>query len=128
MTATQLRQLRYLEGEIQRDKERLRRMEERARRGKDAGGQGPGRQQALAEAADLISRIEQGIRCRTDLQLQLMDYIETIPDSLTREIFKLKYLDGKTWKQISWKLSLSVEACKKRHGKELRKTERKDGL
>ena len=65
--------------------------------------------------------MEEGICRRAALRLQLVDFIERIPDSLTREIFKLKYLDGKTWKQISLALHLSIEACKKRHGKELKK-------
>lgn len=121
MTAEQLRQLRRLEGEIERDQERLTRLKERAGWGKAAGGEGPGRQQALAEAADLARRLEEGIRRRAALRLRLIDYIETMPDSLTREIFKMKYFDGKSWKQISMALCLSIEACKKRHGKELRK-------
>lgn len=122
MEIEQLRQLRYLEGEIRRDQERMRRLEQRAGWGKAAGAAGPGRQQALAEAAELGRRMEESIRRRAALRLQLVDSIERIPDSLTREIFKLKYMDGKTWKQISLVLHLSIEACKKRHGKELKGT------
>ena len=63
-------------------------MEERARRG--AGREGPGLQLVLAEAADLSRQIEADIRRRAALRVQLADYIEAMPDSLTREIFKRK--------------------------------------
>lgn len=104
MRIEDLHQLQNLDREIQRDRERLRRLETGDR----------------WEAAGLREQIEAGIRRRMGLRARLVAYIDAIPDSVTRDIFKLKYLDGRTWRQIAAEMHLSAEACKKRHGKQLK--------
>lgn len=39
-------------------------------------------------------------RCE-DLKLEIEEFISTIPDSKTRRVFTLRYIDGLTWLQIA---------------------------
>lgn len=116
-----LRQLQNLDREIQRDWERLQRLDAQARRATRVRPEElAGRELAIVEAADLREKIEAGIERRMALRARLVAYIDGIPDSVTRDIFKLKYLDGQTWRQIAAEMHLSTDACKKRHGKQLK--------
>ena len=40
----------------------------------------------------------------TELKLQIEEFINTIPDSRTRRVFSLRYIDGLNWLQIARKI------------------------
>ncbi len=45
----------------------------------------------------LINRLE---KCE-ELKMQIEEFISTIPDSLTRRVFRYRYIEGLTWLQIA---------------------------
>ena len=108
MTMQELYQLRDLRREIRMDEERLAEMETRATHitqtlsGMPAGG-GDGKklEREAVAIADLRSLLEdKRARCQSQL-LQLERYIQSIPDSLTRQIFTLRFAEGKSWAKVA---------------------------
>ena len=101
MTKKELSQLYWLKKEIARDRERLRELEARAAStgaqltGMPAGGgisDMVGRY--ASEIADLCNRIDDKIRrCWVELQ-RLTRYIDTVDDSLMRQILTARYVEG----------------------------------
>lgn len=53
---------------------------------------------AIADAKDEISKIESTI---TKSEKQIMDFINTIDDLQTRMIFRLRFLEGLSWKEVA---------------------------
>ncbi len=110
MTMQELYQLRDLRREIRMDTERLAELETRATHITQSlsgmlpgGSDGKALERQAAAIADLRVLIEQKqARCQTQL-LQLEQYIQSIPDSLTRQIFTLRFEDGKSWRWIAIK-------------------------
>lgn len=57
-----------------------------------------------------------------ELQIELEEYIEHIPDSKTREIFRYRYYDNMTWYQIAQQMEYNDEnAPRKKHDRFLEK-------
>lgn len=108
MTLFDLYQLRDLRREINSDAERLAELETRATHITQSlsdmprgGGDGQKLEREVAAIADLRDLIERKAeRCRAEL-IELETYIQTIPDSLTRQIFVLRFEQGKSWRFIA---------------------------
>jgi hypothetical protein len=111
MTLKELSQLYWLRREIERDKKRLAELEASAYSvgspnltGMPGGGStetgGPVERNALA-IADLKRLIEQKLDRCVQERVRLEQYISGIPDSLTRQIFTLRFVDGKSWRAVA---------------------------
>ncbi len=111
MTLKELSQLYYLDREIELDRERL--AELRAKllcpRSPDYDGmpRNPNPENALercvAEIVDLEDVIQAKIEQRIYERARLERYISDIPDSLTRQIFTLRFIEGLTWEDVAAK-------------------------
>lgn len=108
MTLRELSQLYYLKREIAMDRERLAELESRALPGAQVISGLPGSagvSDKLAnyavEIADLRAVIEG--KCRRCLaeQQRLEQYIAGIDDSLIRQIFTLRFVEGLSWQQVA---------------------------
>ena len=110
MTLKELSQLYYLNREIERDQERL----EQLRANVSAPGapnydgmpKSPRYENRLeryiAEIVDLEAIISAKITQCIHERNRLERYIAEIPDSLTRQIFQLRFVNGLTWTQIAF--------------------------
>ena len=110
MTLKELSQLYYLNREIERDQERL----EQLRTSVSAPGapnydgmpKSPSFENRLeryiAEIVDLEAIIQAKITQCLHERNRLERYIAEIPDSLTRQIFQLRFINGLTWVQIAF--------------------------
>ncbi len=110
MTLKELSQLYYLNRETERDQERL----EKLRASASAPGapnydgmpKSPSFENRLeryiAEIVDLEAIIQAKITQCLHERARLERYIAEIPDSLTRQIFQLRFIDGLTWVQIAF--------------------------
>lgn len=111
MMLKELSQLYYLDREIELDRERL--AELRANllcpRSPDYDGmpRNPNPENALercvAEIVDLEDVIQAKIEQRIYERARLERYISDIPDSLTRQIFTLRFIEGLTWEDVAAK-------------------------
>lgn len=110
MTLKELSQLYHLKREIEHDRERLEEL--RARRGAvsspklnglpSSAGNGQSAVENLAlEIADLEAIVDSKITQCVHEQSRLERYIAEIPDSLTRQIFQMRFVYGLTWGQIA---------------------------
>lgn len=45
-----------------------------------------------------------------DLKLQIEEFIDTIPDSLTRRVFRYRYIDGLSWQAIARRIGKFEES------------------
>ena len=108
MTIKELSQLYHLNREIEMDRLRLRSLEARAQPGaqvitgmphtpgtKDKVGE------CAAEIADLRGIIEAKHQQCLYERARLERYIAGIDDSLTRQMFKLRFVNGLTWRQVA---------------------------
>lgn len=108
MTIKELSQLYHLNQEIEMDRLRLRNLEARAQPGaqvitgmphtpgtKDKVGE------CAAEIADLRGIIEAKHQQCLYERARLERYIAGIDDSLTRQMFKLRFVNGLTWRQVA---------------------------
>lgn len=112
MTLKELSQLYYLNREIERDQERL----EKLRASASAPGapnyddmpKSPSFENRLeryiAEIVDLEAIIQAKITQCLHERARLERYIAEIPDSLTRQIFQLRFINGLTWVQIAFSI------------------------
>lgn len=109
MTLKELSQLYYLNREIERDQERLEALKERASApgspSLDGMPKSPSFENRLeryiAEIIDLEAIIQAKITQCLHERNRLERYIAEIPDSLTRQIFQLRFINGLNWVQIA---------------------------
>lgn len=109
MTLKELSQLYYLDREIELDRERLAelRADLLCPRSPDYDGmpRNPNPENALercvAEIVDLEDVIRAKIEQRIYERARLERYISDIPDSLTRQIFTLRFVDGLKWEEVA---------------------------
>lgn len=109
MTIHELSQLYWLDGEIRNEQERLRELESRAHAvgaaplGKGPHGSDVGRktEQYGAAIADLKQSIEENIAKREEERIKLTAYIDSIDDSLTREIFRRRFAECRSWAAVA---------------------------
>lgn len=110
MTLNELSQLYYLNREIERDQERLEELRAKASVpgavNYDGMPKNPGFENRLercvAEIVDLEAIIQAKITQCLHERNRLERYIAEIPDSLTRQIFQLRFIKGLTWLQIAY--------------------------
>lgn len=109
MTLNELSQLYYLNREIELDQQRLQELEGQCSPGSPAldgmpRSSGMNRskvEQLAAEIVDLKAIIAaKQIQCIHERQ-RLERYISTIPDSLTRMVFTLRFINGLPWLQVA---------------------------
>ena len=108
MTIKELSQLYYLNQEIEMDRMRLRNLEARAQPGAQVitgMPHAPGTKdkvgECAAEIADLRGIIEAKHQQCLYERARLERYIAGIDDSLTRQMFKLRFVNGLTWRQVA---------------------------
>lgn len=108
MTVRELSQLYYLKREIELDKERLARLRQSALShssavtGMPRGAKGGDRVASLAaEMADLTALIETKIVQCVYEKRRLERFIAQIPDSITRQVFTLRFVEGMSWRQVA---------------------------
>lgn len=111
MTLKELSQLYYLNREIEMDKRCLRELEAKALPGAQvlagmphASGVSDIVGNCAAEIADLRDIIESKHRRCLYERSRLERYINEIPDSTTRQIFKLRFVDGLKYDEIALRL------------------------
>ena len=107
MTLQELSQLYYLNREIEHEKKRLKELEAAAT---DTAAKITGLPH-VGGIADKTAIAAQIAECRVILEARiaqstveynrLMRYINDIPDSLTRQIFTLRFVNGLNWNQVA---------------------------
>lgn len=110
MTLKELSQLYYLNREIERDQERLEKLRMRASASGSPNYDGMPKspsfenrlERYIAEIVDLEAIIQAKITQCLHERNRLERYIAEIPDSLTRQIFQLRFVSGLTWVQIAF--------------------------
>lgn len=109
MTKKELSQVYYLDKEIKRDKERLKELQAKAYKiTQDMGGMPSSRKksdkvgQYAVEIAEQKSLIQEKIRKCIYLQNRILRYINSIDDSLIRQILTERYIELKSWRQIAF--------------------------
>ena len=109
MTLRELSQLYYLNREIERDKRELERLkwESVSPRAQRMTGMphGSGYENIMEQKIAAIADLE-GLICAKMTQCiyernRLERYIADIPDSLTRQIFALRFINGMSWVQVA---------------------------
>ena len=108
MTKQELSQHYYLSNEIKRDEERLAQLEMEAR-SIQSSLQGLRRGSGLsdkvgriaAEIADIEAIINLNIQKRWREQRRITRYINSIEDSLMRQILTLRYVDNLSWNRVA---------------------------
>ncbi len=126
MTLKELNNLRYIDGEIRMIEERIAELYTQAERatpnvttyihtdpktGKKetcvlplSGGAGTGhsRIESAVEAIEKEKQLLESIRAKRQQEKQkLLEFIKTIPDSQTRQIFTYRFVDTLTWGQVA---------------------------
>lgn len=110
MTLRELSQLYYLRKEIEHDKQRLTELRSDLLSPKSPSYDGmpkspnpdPAMERRIAQIADLEAIIGAKIAQCLHERNRLERYITEIPDSLTRQIFQLRFINGMTWPQIAY--------------------------
>ena len=110
MTLKELSQLYYLNREIERDQERLAELRAKALAPgtpvSDGMPKSPSLEKRLelyiAEIIDLEAIMQAKIEQCLHERSRLERYIAGIPDSLTRQIFQLRFVDGLSWRQVAY--------------------------
>ena len=109
MTIKELSQLYYLNREIEADTRRLKEIQGKAYTlgspaltGMPHSNNNESKvERYAAEIADLIGIIDaKRLQCLHERN-RLERYISTIPDSLTRQIFQYRFVDGLPWQQVA---------------------------
>ena len=109
MTLHELSQLYYLKREIEMDKQRLAelRLAAASPSAPNITGmpKGTSLESTLEQKCERVFRLEAIIaakiaRCERERE-KLEKYISDIPDSLTRQIFTLRFVRGYTWRQVA---------------------------
>lgn len=110
MTLNDLSQLYYLNREIKMDQERLEALRARASSpsglnltGIPSGGSFENMlERYIAEIVDLENIIRTKRKKCMDERNSLERYIAEIPDSLTRQIFTLRFVEGLSWHNVAF--------------------------
>ena len=130
MEERELNELQDLKKEIRYQVDQLRRLEEKATsmtqiiRGIPAYRGITDRVAEYApQIAGLKTLIQNNIRWCLNLQYRIESYIESIEESEIRQIFRLRYLEGKTWRQIAFEMTGAGDGSTqyKQHKEYLRK-------
>lgn len=108
MTLEELSQLYYLNREIEMDRRRLAELKAKVTgpqspniTGTPGGNHENRMERYLAEIADLEGILSAKIARCTHERSRLERYIADIPDSLTRQIFTLRFINGLSWEQVA---------------------------
>ena len=112
MTLKELSQLYWLNREIERDKKRLEELKAMPAvsaaklTGMPSGSSfsGSSIDRYVAEIVDLEAIISAKITQCLHERNRLERYIADIPDSLTRQIFTLRFINGLTWLQVAYSI------------------------
>lgn len=112
MTLKELSQLYYLNREIEMDQQRLEELREKASApgspNYDGMPKSPSYENRLeryiAEIVDLEAIISAKITQCIHERNRLERYIADIPDSLTRQIFTLRFINGLSWLQVAYSI------------------------
>lgn len=112
MTLKELSQLYYLNREIERDQERLENLRARASAPGSPNYDGMPKspsfenrlERYIAEIVDLEAIIQAKITQCLHERNRLERYIAEIPDSLTRQIFALRFVNGLSWNQVACRI------------------------
>ncbi len=109
MTKKELSQVYYLDKEIKRDKERLKELQAKAYKiTQEMGGMPSSRKKSdkvgnyAVEIAEQKSLIREKIKKCIYLQNRIIRYINSIEDSLIRQILTERYIELKSWRQIAF--------------------------
>ena len=110
MTLKELSQLYHLKRELKQEQERLSELESssflKAGGWTNMSGGGGARKDSVEESYVLSKeKIEKTIAKKIEMiaseQLRLETYIASIPDSLTRQIFTARFVDGLSWLMVA---------------------------
>lgn len=109
MTLKELSQLYYLNREIELDRARLAELRSDLSNPKspkyDGMPHSPNPENAIERYAAEIADLEAIIQAKLEQQIyerkRLERYIADIPDSLTRQIFTLRFIQGKRWEEVA---------------------------
>ena len=109
MTLKELSQLYYLDREIELDRERLAELRANLLCPRSPNYDGmphslnpePALERCIAEITDLEAIIQAKIEQRIYERSRLERYISDIPDSLTRQIFTLRFIEKLTWEDVA---------------------------
>ena len=63
----------------------------------------------------LNKKLKRKLEALMDERDRVLDYIETVPDSIMRQILMLKYINGMTWKQIGAEIGYSARSIRRKH-------------
>lgn len=127
----QLEQLKYLRREVDMLSQRIAELELAAQGGvgRITGLPGGGRRMDRtgdfgAMIADLTDRLEaRRTRCM-ELLGALYEFIDDIDDSLLRQIFTHRYIDGETWQQVAFHVgNVDEQIPRKLHNRYLQRAE-----
>lgn len=120
MTKRELSQLYYLNREIARERGRLAQLEAASTSttsvisGLPHAGTISDKTALAAAIADSRAVIEAKVQLSIIEYNRLTRYIADISDSLIRQIFKLRYIDGLTWQRIAFEVGESDESYVRR--------------
>lgn len=117
MTLKELSQLYYLNREIEMDQQRLEELRTKASApgspNYDGMPKSPSYENRLeryiAEIVDLEAIISAKITQCVHERNRLERYIADIPDSLTRQVFTLRFINGLTWLQVACSIGNNTE-------------------
>ena len=106
MTIRELSQLHYLNSEIQQSRRRLERLEKLLAESRTQTAVSTPEERELAkqcahEMTEIRAGLEQTIQRRWQEMRRLLAYIESIDDSLIRQILTCRYVDGMTWVRVA---------------------------
>ncbi|MCD8119430.1 MAG: sigma-70 region 4 domain-containing protein [Lachnospiraceae bacterium] len=118
MTMKELSEVRRLDREIEKDRQRLEELEVEAaapglfQRYRNSTADAGSEEQAKQMAALRCAIMEKQVR-RVQEQRRLMQIAAGMRDSYTRQLFTLRFVDGKSWEEIALLLDGTPEAVKK---------------
>lgn len=122
MTLKELSRLYHLNREIERERERLRCLRELFEKPSGSGLSGAHgntcenrTERYIALIDELEHRINQNICDALAERIRLEKYIASIPESFIRQIFRLRFIDGRSWNAVARKMGggNTADACRK---------------